>query len=101
MSFHLKTENYNKPPSAEMRKLWTEAWGLTPATMLATRIEFSLTVKEKLAAPGSGAMYKELLKTWRERRERERAERKALGATMQTQGGQANAASQSAASTAV
>jgi hypothetical protein len=75
MAYQLKTENYLKRPSAEMRKLWVEAWGLPISQAPETRIDFSLRVKEILAGPDK-ALRKAQLVEWRKRREAARKARR-------------------------
>lgn len=76
MAYKIKQENYNKRPSAEMRKLWTQAWALPMSTIPATRITFSLKVKEMIAGP-DGLRLKQALRVWREQRQAEREARRA------------------------
>lgn len=83
MAYKIKQENYTKRPSAEMRKLWTEAWAMPLSTIPPTRIEFSLKVKEMLAGP-DGRNLKTALKAWRDRRQAAREARRAAVIAAQT-----------------
>ncbi len=79
MAYKIKPENYTKKPSAEMRKLWTEAWQLPIASAPTTRIAFNIRVKEMLAGEhgANGPELKAKLRAWRERRQAAREARQA------------------------
>lgn len=73
--FTIKQENYLKPPTAEQRKVWTDAWHLPRAEMPVTRIAAHLKIRELLT--GEGAMErKAMLKAWQARRKELRALRR-------------------------
>jgi len=74
MAYKLKQENYEKAPSAEMKKLFRVAWK-NEIALPPTRILVSLRIKEILKGP-EGALRKEQLNVWRAEREAQRAARK-------------------------
>jgi hypothetical protein len=76
MAWKLKQENYFKKPSAEMRKVFAEAW-LGEIPIPANRIETSLRIKEILADPVNGATRKRQFKAWQAARKVARIARKA------------------------
>lgn len=64
MAFNIRQHNFGKAPTAEQRKVFLEAWSMTPTSIPATRIEAHLTIAELAKQPEKSAQ----LKAWREQR---------------------------------
>ena len=75
MALKIKQENYTKPPSAEQRKVFLEAWAGAEDPIPATRIEAHLKIRGVLKDIERGPVRRRQVRAWQAARKVKRIQR--------------------------